>query len=254
MSLESSSSFWDAITFLFAVGGAVVLFFGGISSIVARRYARQLAREKAEQSQRERAAHEQAIASLRLDVAKAEARAAEANEKAERLRADNLELEKIIQPRRLPLIFKDLNSLKAFAGTELLVQEVPDFEAMRLGRDIRWVFSRAGWKPSNVSWERTGIAPLNMPDGLMIVLTVPPPLNKYRLPERPTNAQEGRMFDAARFLNEYLQSNGIDNTFQPGMLLNRSLNLPANAILVLVGANPIFTKLSMRRPPKMSIK
>jgi hypothetical protein len=94
--LESSVSFWDNVAFWLTVAGATLVFFGGVSSVVFRRYNRQLLGVRAIEAQRERDATVKSLAETN-------ARAAEANERAKeaegRAAEANLELEKLKRRR-----------------------------------------------------------------------------------------------------------------------------------------------------------
>lgn len=94
MSLESSVSFWDAIAFWFITGGVVLAFVGGVASIMFRRYSRQLVAVTEIRNREEKEANEKAIA-------EANARAAEANRKAEEERLDRIKIEAQLAPRAL---------------------------------------------------------------------------------------------------------------------------------------------------------
>jgi hypothetical protein len=101
MSLESSVSLWDWLSFWLITGGAILAFFGGLSSIMFRRYNHQLVVLTEAHDREEKAANDKAIADADARAAEADARASEANKKAadldlkaEKLKADNLKLEK----------------------------------------------------------------------------------------------------------------------------------------------------------------
>lgn len=96
VSLQSSSEFWDGITFWLAGVGTVLLFISVVTGIRARGYARRWSEEKSEQAKNERRLHDQSIAKLEKETADANARAEEAKRAAAEA---NLELWKHKQPR-----------------------------------------------------------------------------------------------------------------------------------------------------------
>jgi hypothetical protein len=174
MSLESVSSTWDAITFWLAVAGTVVLFLGGVSSIAARRYARRLASEKEQQSQSERAAHERALASLRVDLAQAiahgeeagraaadaNARAAEANARAAEA---GLQTEKLrtrftrsFTPYQQETMIKLLGAYSQYAEAEVLETDWRDPELSSLASQIISVLHRAKWTTERNIYDKNG--------------------------------------------------------------------------------------------------
>ncbi len=118
MSLQSSSEFWDGITFWLAVVGTALLFVSVVTGIAARRFARSWSEEKSEQSQRDKRTHEQSLA--------------EAHKETARLK---LELERLKTPRNLsPEQQKRIgDSLRPFAPQSTEVVYQGDDEARRLG-------------------------------------------------------------------------------------------------------------------------
>jgi hypothetical protein len=97
MSLESSVSLWDALSFWLITAGVILTFVGGAASIMFRRYNHRLVVLTEERNRQEKAANEKAIAD-------AGARAAESNEraaKAEQAAAEaNLEIVRLKTPSR----------------------------------------------------------------------------------------------------------------------------------------------------------
>jgi hypothetical protein len=75
----------------------------------------------------------------------ADENAARANASAERLRAQNLELEKAVSPRFFEQ-YAPTEALKSFQGISVFVTSAPDFESRRMAGQLRWVVTNAGWK------------------------------------------------------------------------------------------------------------
>ena len=138
MSLESSVSFWDAISFWFITGGVILAFVGGVASIMFRRYNRQLVVLTETHNREVQAANEKAIA-------EANARAAEAT-------LLTAQLEKAVAGRRLipdqqKLVAKKCESL---AGREVWVGSYTgDAEAMKLGLQIEAALKLAKIRVTN---------------------------------------------------------------------------------------------------------
>ena len=90
-------------------------------------------------------------------AAEANTRSAEAQKEAEALRANNLSLWRMLQPRRIITFSRNgdqdirerrIEAVREFEGALALVQSVPDFEAQKLAAEIRHMLaSRCGWKP-----------------------------------------------------------------------------------------------------------
>jgi hypothetical protein len=135
-------------------------------------------------------------------------RIAEAHRQTERLRADNLETEKIIQPREFPIYGQNNDAesitkeLKAFAGTKVWIQSVPDFEASRLTVSLSGLFEAVGWNVSTVGPSETGVGPLAIMEGVTVLLRYP--YDKFPPPE---NASPDRLQSAAEVLVRRLQMN-----------------------------------------------
>lgn len=135
----------------------------------------------------EGAIKETGIANARASVslataAASNAAAAQANKRAEELRADNLSLQASMRPRRFTFTGWVINperitslyeGLKAHAGTVVLIQAVPDFEATLFARDVAETLARQGWKAALVTQEQSHVPDTNFIEGTWIV-----PLNE----------------------------------------------------------------------------
>lgn len=124
-------------------------------------------------------------------IAKANESAARANEAAELLRKDNLALQRLMQPRRLgaliafrtpgtpktpPLGAVQFEGIKLFAGTPVLIQVVPDFEAQTLANDMRFVLNAFGWKPAMMDEAMSKVPPSLISEGVQVTF---PPDSKF---------------------------------------------------------------------------
>jgi hypothetical protein len=141
MSLESSASLWDGISFWLIGVGAGLAFVGTVAAVHARKLGRELATEKTAIAAREKAASDRAIA-------EANARAADANKIAEQERLARLQLEARLAPRSLSSeqSVDLISKLKNFSGAEIDVCEYPnDFETARLTSQIVESLKAAAW-------------------------------------------------------------------------------------------------------------
>ena len=152
MSLESSASLWDAISFWLICVGAVAAGIGGVASIESRRVNRQLNAVVEERNRREKAANDRAIA-------EANARAAEAQ----------LELEKFKAPRIIHNPEKVITALKTAIGdlsgrlsVQIFIVDNDD-EVIRLRDQFIACLHEAGWRvAANLDRRRiTGDMPTN---------------------------------------------------------------------------------------------
>jgi len=144
MSLESSVSFWDALSFWFITAGVVLTFIGGAASIMFRRYNHRLVVLTEERNRQERAVNEKAIAD-------AGARAAESNKqaaKAEQAAAEaNLEVARLKTPRILSPIQQQrlMVKLAVSAGQKFSLAVGEEPEQLNLLGEIKSVLLSAGW-------------------------------------------------------------------------------------------------------------
>lgn len=109
-----------------------------------------------EEATKERIAKVESEAGIK--IADASRKASEADERAKQAALETeheklarLELEKALAPRELPLIVyadgtSNIDLLRRFAGTEALVEYIPDFEAARTAGNVVWLLEQAGWK------------------------------------------------------------------------------------------------------------
>jgi len=182
-------------------------------------------------------------------VAEANKQAEEAQLATEKLRAENLRLQMVLQPRTIlifgrnndaPIRGQRLEELKRHAGTQLLIQVVPDLEAQKLAAGIRDLAGFIGWNAKDVAAVPVG----RIGEGVAIVTIEPPsPATDIRM----------KMPRGVKALLEFLQ---LDLGPPYGPMLPFSVmwmpvikgtewfglgdfKLPDGAILVLVGMKPI---------------
>lgn len=82
--------------------------------------------------------HDEELARVHLETA-------QAKEKTEELRRQNLELEEAVAPRSLEQGHSSA-ALKEFAGTQVFLTSVPEFESRRFLRYMALMFTMAEWK------------------------------------------------------------------------------------------------------------
>jgi len=121
----------------------------------------------------------QADAGARIEEAKRGA--SEANLKIAELTNENLKLQSILLPRRVPIRPKEDDSVRVARYTEVvkysqtyaLIQPVPDFEAQTLALDISSALINSGWVTDIVGEDRTDIPPRLIRSGVRIVTLEP---------------------------------------------------------------------------------
>ncbi len=175
--------------------------------------------------------------------------------KAEELRAENLALQKLMQPRRLgqlvvltsldepdvrPAGELQFEGIKKFAGAPLLIQVVPDFEAQTLARDVAFVARAFGWNPQFMSEAQSRVPPHLIEEGVFVTWTRGSKFvdAAYALAEGLTNAglaspQGGGGRVMAQGLTVLPSGGPADWPGEP------KLDPSIDAVIVLIGMKPI---------------
>lgn len=158
-------------------------------------------------------------------VANAQTEASTAKRRADREAIKRGELEKSLSPRTLTLTLygdgrSSIDSLKAFAGTRVIFEFLPEVEARRASKALLSVLGRAGWQVVST----TARPELEEPffDGIKVV-------RNNALPEGD------KAEDAAKALVNFLTENKWQANELPTSMLAR---LPANTIKIQVGFKP----------------
>jgi hypothetical protein len=140
MSLESSASLWDAISFWLIGIGAALAFVGTVAAVRARKLGRELTAEKTAIADREKAASDRAIA-------EANARAAEAEEKTEQERLKRVELQARVSGRQITTEgrAKIGTSLLPFSGQRIDMVSEAEPEQVVLMNQVIEIMKSAHW-------------------------------------------------------------------------------------------------------------
>jgi hypothetical protein len=231
--LEASGRTIDNWVLACAVGVAVFLAAEVVFSVAHWINERKLQPLRVEQSR----LHAVELAELTNSTAKA-------NNATEELRRQNLELEQALAPRSLEqgsLIEK----LKPFAGTQVYLEVVPDFEARRFLSYLVLVFQAANWK-----LEPTLINDM-ISDGITIRVVsgqvLPPP---PRTEDRIFNTN-GKLI--ADIIFQHLRNQNIDVksfAISPGNAVEAvwPSRYPKEAIRIAVGMKPNAYFLEQKYP------
>jgi hypothetical protein len=171
---------------------------------------------------------------LNLAVANANSRARGAESRAATALT---ELTVVATPRTIGILDPQINSLKAFAGSPLFVQNIEETEPKHLSRELLNVIQSVGWRTSKiVTQTETGISPSDIPAAITI-WTIRPQTLISTSPERMAGIRASK-------LNEYIGANGVLSVWHdvgidrgnPIWPFNRlKPAAPRNAILVLIG-------------------
>lgn len=190
------------------------------------------------------------------------------NNDTERLKADNLTLQRVMLPRRLSIIGFDeapkapaeFADIRFFAGTEAWTQVASDDEAQTLANDISFILRWAGWKSRLVGQEISHVPSRLLPEGINVLS---PNIEKAPHAE-PTDPQIilGRAADA---LARAFTSAGLgirDIPVSHAYLLNKPdnppllpyFNPPLTVVFVEVGPRPIATTLRLMERDRIASK
>jgi hypothetical protein len=194
-------------------------------------------------------------------------RVVEAQLETERLRAENLAVQRALIPRRINMFENDGNSairqgrfkrVESFAGTKVALQWVPDFESKILARDIALLLARAEWSTHIVDEAAPLIPPMLIGEGVNLFTQEAP------IWERTESGGLKRVYpkmstahDAAVALKSFLKLDlgelspfwGIGYSAEyPDMpsMMGSALKgkIPDGGVLVLVGMKPRWAELT----------
>jgi hypothetical protein len=188
--------------------------------------------------------------------AEAGARISEANLKIAQLTNENLKLQSILLPRRVPIRPKESDSVRVarhrevvkYSQTYALIQPVPDFEAQTLALDISSALINSGWATDIVGEDRTHIPPRLIKSGVRIVT-----LESWRFKSGSQTVPPSKSGQAANALAGLLsldlappagpESLGV--RWEPEYkghltpIMKGISKLPDGAVLILVGMKPV---------------
>jgi len=132
------------------------------------------ANKEAGDARREAADAVKGTAKSLAEAATANERASQANRVAEELRQKNLQLEKEFAPRLLairglPDGKSNIDELKKFAGTKVILASVHDAEALHAAGSIKWLLEKAGWDVVVTVPIDPFSASVKIPDGVTLI-------------------------------------------------------------------------------------
>jgi hypothetical protein len=194
----------------------------------------------------------------RKEIARANAAAAAANERTEKLRAANLDLQKIIMPRRFGIanpaysennLYEMHVSLKRFGEIHALIQVIMDMEARVLANDIVVHLRGRGWQ-AEFTDELTVSNPMQLIAEGVAVHTRKVPKDSSSTPALKTAKEAGDAL-AALFNAEKLGQgpfavvnwDDIAGPDAPQSTLGRGL--PEGIVIITVGMRPTTIPLRM---------
>lgn len=197
----------------------------------------------------------------------------EANLRIAELTNENLKLQALLLPRRVPIRPKDGDSERIsrhakvvkHAGTYALIQSVPDFEAQLLAFDISSALINAGWQADIVDEDRTHVFPRLIKSGVRIV-TLEPSWAFKRAKDAVAQSKSGEAANALAGLLalDLAPTSGpvsVGVRWEPEFkghttpILKAIVTLPDGAVLILVGMKPVDGILGGRQDaPTVSSK
>jgi hypothetical protein len=190
-----------------------------------------------------------------------EKEASDANLKAETLKSKNLELERIMVPRRIPideaplpilnLIEKRCPQLRSLTPSSILIQTMPEGESKRLTGDIIELLGTYKWQATPIDEKQSGLFPLYIPDGVTIFT---PSTQAPFIPNKPSVAppEDIELTRAATALMDCLNAllgHGSASTRELlPLYLHTAGSMPyfdpqPKSLVIAVGASPVAEKL-----------
>jgi hypothetical protein len=215
MSLESSVSFWDWLSFWLVTWGAILASLGGISSIMFRRYNHQLVVLTERHNREDKQANERAIADAGARAAEAEARTAQAN----------LEIARLTTPRQLSPDQQQhiVSALKAFAPQKFSLAVSPETEPLNLLANLKNLLLLSGW----IQTPPTGFGDIAIGDAASAI-------GNGVIPRFASSAIP-RTREAANALAAALNAQGIESKVESDPRVH-----DPSEINLLVGSKPIW--------------
>lgn len=171
----------------------------------------------------------------------AKAAAAAANERAEELRRENIDLTDAVAPRNIEQ-FALIKILEPLRGRKVYFQSVPDFEARRFARFIQFSFINAGLNSQGITINE------NLSDGVNIHILAGPVIrpDKMEIDGRTYNrfdVYNANAADVIYNMNEYIRSQRVQSEVTCRRPDHRDLpgdpwHYEPDAIVILVGMKP----------------
>jgi uncharacterized small protein (DUF1192 family) len=216
--------------------------------------------ESNERIEKVKADADERIALLNAERDSSRERVAKLNNETERLKADNLLLQKVMMPRHVGLIGIDeqpkakqhFSGIESFAGTEVLIQFAPDLEAQNLANEIAIVLQRFGWKPQFIDERRSHVPPAAISEGINVLAPSPLKMWKPDEPEDPAvawikagDALAGALTKAGLGVGKYPVSHGgfVNESTNPPLI--PYFSPPLKGVYVKVGSRPIGLTLQL---------
>lgn len=197
----------------------------------------------------------------------AKADAAKLSVEAERLKADNLALQKLIQPREFPTPVElgvlpnvvvpgapYFNFITKYKDTPVVIQHVNDFEAETLANDMAATLAGFGWRPEIVTEAQTGIPSRFIQKGVEVTF---PKTGKYGDAARDLAGAFSNVGLTGPMIDGYpseLHASGYATKSDGSSVMKSypSFDPPRDTVVVLIGMKPYPSKKG--RPVRGFIK
>jgi hypothetical protein len=193
---------WEDVMLVSLGAAALAAVFVIVSTWVVVQLQRKESKEAAEK-----------IATLNKHANDSAERIASLNNETARLQADNLALQTVMLPRRIPPhpqgpgvpedMRQEFSGLRPFAGTLLVIQALDDREAKALANRLYLIITAFGWKVEFGDSKRTFVQDFLIPDGVRVLY----PLEKYS--NQPLTGDRLRWAQAAEALADALTKSSL---------------------------------------------
>jgi hypothetical protein len=159
------------------------------------------------------------------------------SEQLEAEKRTRLELEQSLLPRQIAVLHHEgqfnIDALKRYAGTQMIIKVLPDVEATRAATYLVGVATAAGWKL--LRFERSeGLADL-FSDGVSVESYTSPHAEDERSPDEAKDEESSQA--AANAMVAFLESHHWQARRFPTENKDRG-NVPVNCVIIRVGFKP----------------
>lgn len=174
------------------------------------------------------------------------------------INASNVDLQKVLQPRRVgpftpanrPDLGEAMKALSRFQGIHVILQSVPFYESEMLKNDLESLLFSKGWNQKSVNdWRQTGKKPVLIHDGVYIYTWKP-----KHVPPLESESPKDKAWLAAEALVKVLQLEGLQLVGHTSVTSMKAepnapfgFNPPEDAVVIFIGMKNVDLELQTLR-------